>query len=125
MSPPENRLRKAENLAPDWAKMIEELSNRIPVKHIARVMGLTILSESMLRSYRNGVQPMYWRGEALVVFWCETMNRTREQLPMIPVQRGHRSARRQSDTSPKVVNLPEWPPAPQASVKPIKRRVAA
>lgn len=125
MSRSENRLQKAENMAPDWAKMIDELSNRIPVKQIARVMGLTILSESMLRSYRNGVQPMYWRGEALVVFWCKTLDRTREDLPLIPVQRGHRSARRTADTSPKAVNLPNWPPTPQPSVKPIKRRVAA
>lgn len=104
----ENRLRKEMVTAPDWPKMLDQLSEVMPTKHIARAMGLTVLTESMLRSYRSGVQPMYWRGEALVTFWCETFSKSREEVPIAPIVRGHRAQRRLVDTSPRVMALPNW-----------------
>lgn len=100
---------KPPDLAPDWASLLDDLSSRMSIRRIATVMGLTMLSESMLRTYRDGVQPMYWRGDALVKLWCETMGKTRDQVPLAPVRRGHR--RRQVDeTGPRVQALPAWPP---------------
>lgn len=101
--------RRQVDTAPDWGRLLDDLQQHMPLRKIAEAMGLTMITESMLRSYRAGVQPMFWRGDALVTLWCETMAIKREDVPRIPVVRGHRTQRRLVDTSPKVINLPSWP----------------
>lgn len=101
--------RRHVDVAPDWGKLLDDLQAVMPLRKIAEAMGLTMITESMLRSYRGGVQPMFWRGDALVTLWCDTMKVERENVPRIPVVRGHRTQRRLVDTSPRVMALPNWP----------------
>lgn len=102
---------RAPQMAPDWGRMIEDMI-RAGLKHadIGREMGVD-LTERMVSHYRVGVQPVYWRGEALVVLWCKTLRKKREALPMLEVTRGHRvRENRSGETGPRLRALPEWPP---------------
>lgn len=98
--------------APDWGKLIDDLIGAgETLRGIAGKMGFTVMTESMVRSYRSGIQPPFWRGDPLVAYWCAVMKQKRDQVPMVPVVRGHRVQRQAVDTSPKVLNLPAWPVA--------------
>jgi hypothetical protein len=117
--------------APDWGSLIDDLvGTGLSQRGIADAMGLTQMTESILRSYREGVQPMWWRGDGLVRLWCDVMKRERSDIPMIPVTRGRRRGvriveSRTADNGPRLVNLPQWPPAPKAQPKMKQRKVAA
>jgi hypothetical protein len=81
-------------LAPDWFRIITDLVYvGVPVREIARRLDLKS-SESLLRSYRAGVQPTYVRGEALIEFWASTLKRDKSEIPRVPWLAGHRAARR-------------------------------
>lgn len=81
-------------LAPDWFRIITDLVYAgVPVREIARNLDLKA-SESLLRSYRAGVQPTYVRGEALIRFWAETLKRDAQEIPRMPWAAGHRATRR-------------------------------
>lgn len=113
-------MRKTDQ-APDWPKLIDDLMQMdMPLRRIAEAMGLSMVSESMLRHYRNGVQPLWWRGDGLIKLWCEVTRKTRDQIPQVTVTRG-RWARRMGKTDAEArairVNLPEWPPAANAELK--------
>lgn len=102
------------DLAPDWPLLLDQLTHDAGMQwtQIARAMGLSMLTESMLRSYRAGVQPMYWRGDAIVELWCQKLGKTRKELPMAPVTRGHRMQRSRANEEPRwqgAANLPAWP----------------
>lgn len=104
----------------DWSAIIEQL---IESGHTTRTLSKALemeLSERALahyrRHYRQGQQPLYWRGERLLLCWCETFSKKREDAPQCPVKRGHRVDRR-LDPGPRVQALPQWPP-----VAPIKRK---
>jgi hypothetical protein len=76
--------------SPDWFAIITDLIYQgIPMKEVARHMDAKV-SESMLRYYRSGGEPLYVRGEALVRFWCDRTGKTVDQLPRKPFARGHR-----------------------------------
>ena len=67
----------------DWFRLITDLMQAgIPMRKIGETMGLSQLTGQMLRHYRAGVEPLHWRGEALVAFWCKTTGHPREQRPM-------------------------------------------
>lgn len=67
----------------DWFQLITDLMQAgIPMRKIGETMGLSQLTGQMLRHYRAGVEPLHWRGEALVAFWCKTTGHPREQRPM-------------------------------------------
>jgi len=105
---------------PDWALMIERLESvSVTRSQMAEAMGAQI-TDRMIRFYRTGMQPAYFRGVGLVTLWTET---TGEPVPMTELIRGHRASRHQ-DTGPRVQNLPAWPPSVPVAVKPVKRRKA-
>lgn len=76
-------------------------------------------TDRMLWHYQRGTQPLYWRGQALIVHWCESMGKTAAELPVQNVPYQYRVPKREGRDLE--VNLPKWPPSPQPSVKPIKR----
>lgn len=98
---------RAEPMSCDWARLIADLM----------ALGLTgqeihggMLSDKMLRHYRAGTQPQHWRGERILLLWCQRMGRTREDAPQRPVVRGHR-VRAQAVQGPVLQELPAWPVA--------------
>lgn len=101
---------RAPQMAPDWGRMIEDMM-RAGLKQgdIGKSMGVD-LTDRMIGHYRAGVQPVYWRGEALVLLWCETVKKKREALPMLEVTRGHRVADNRAESGPRLRSLPQWPP---------------
>jgi hypothetical protein len=113
--------------APDWARMIEDIAaTGLNYRQIGEATG-TVLTKNMIRHYVLGVQPLYWRGEAMVVLWMRATSLTREDLPMQEVTVPYRVP--QGARAPEVVvSLPNWPPVavaprptPQASVKPLAK----
>lgn len=109
----------------DWSKLIEQL---IESGHTTRTLSKALdmeLSERALahyrRGYEHGKQPLYWRGERLLLCWCETFGKKREEAPTCEVRRGHRADRRLI-VGPQVKSLPQWPPVASESVQPIKRK---
>ena len=80
--------------SPDWFALITDLIYLgVPMKEISRRMGATA-SESALRNYRAGAQPLYVRGEALIRLWMETTGKQAEDMPRCAFVRGHRAERR-------------------------------
>jgi hypothetical protein len=66
----------------DWFRVVTDLQRAgVPMKEVARRMDIK-LSEAMLRAYRAGSEPLYVRGEALIMFWVQHTGKSREQLPM-------------------------------------------
>lgn len=105
--------------APDWGLMIEDLiSAGVSQADIGKAMGVD-LTDRMLRHYRAGVQPAFHRGDAVVELWCKTRKKKRDDVPMIPITRGHRvSSNREPSTGPKVTGtLPSFPPVNSVAVK--------
>lgn len=77
--------------ANDWAAMLDELASLgVGSRRISEAMGGDV-TDRMLRVYRNGVQPTHWRGEALVLLWCQMTGKARETAPQCEVIRGHRA----------------------------------
>lgn len=76
---------------------------------IGKAMG-SVLTLRMLRHYRLGVQPLHYRGEAMILLWCETLGAERAALPTMELVRGHRVAGRETENGPRVQALPNWPP---------------
>jgi len=75
---------------PDWFAIVTEL---IYLGHSIKDMGRQLdplITESMLRYYRSGGEPLYVRGEALLRFWSEKTGKAVSQVPMRPFTRGHR-----------------------------------
>jgi hypothetical protein len=116
---------KKPQTAPDWALMIEQLAaTGLTPAAIGRAMSTCVLTNQMLRAYRMGVQPLHFRGEALIALWCVTLERHRDDLPMAELIRGHRVAtNRQPAAAPQVINLPAWPPG--QILKPVKEKKAS
>lgn len=110
-----------QELAVDWYTLLQQIMERgVTLKSVEQRLGGYQISNHMLRHYRAGAQPLHWRGEAMISLWCEVTGKARAGLPTTTLIRNHRvdhnRARRME------VNLPQWPPAPQPSVKPGKRR---
>lgn len=113
--------------APDWGQLISDVvSTGLSHGQIGERMG-AMLTTRMLRHYAEGVQPVHFRGEALVLLWCERMELDRTELPMLEVVRGHRAIRpKVIDVSPKMRNahalLEAIKPPVQRVVKAIVKR---
>ena len=70
--------------SPAWFTIISDLIYAgVPMREIARRIDVA-MCEKVLRHYRAGGQPTYVRGEALVRFWCETLNKQPSDLPRQP-----------------------------------------
>ena len=109
--------------SPDWRTVLDDLFGAgITRIAIGQAMGLQ-LCDRLIKAYRvDGTQPAYWRGDGLLTLWCTTMDKTRDQVPMAEVIRGHRVGRGVVQSGPRLQSLPQWPPAAPAAVSPIKRR---
>lgn len=111
------------DMRPDWRTVFDVLRSHYSGAEICRAMGLTMLSERMVQAYYSGDrEPLTFRGLALLRLWSARTGQPMEAVPMVPVVRGHRRARQPVDRSPQMQSLPAWPPAPQPSVRTIKRR---
>lgn len=81
--------------APDWFRIITDLIYAgVSMREIGRNIDIE-LSEQVLRHYRSGTQPLYPRGEALIRFWCSTLNKQQHEIPRVPFVRGHRAQRKE------------------------------
>lgn len=92
--------------APAWGVLIEQIvAAGLTHAVIGERMG-AMLTSRMLRAYADGAQPVHFRGEALIALWCATLKRAREDMPMLPVERGHRASRPKiADLSPRMANV--------------------
>jgi len=116
---------RATQTAPDWAVMIEQMVGAgLTFADIAKATQ-SVLTDRMVKHYAAGVQPLYWRGEAMIVLWCKSLRSDRAALPMCEIVRGHRATPSRNNIKyPKVGNLPAWPPNPAVAVEPVKRKYA-
>lgn len=115
---------RKDHTAPDWAVMIETIeASGLSLKAIGDACGFQITA-NMLRHYRRGTQPLYWRGEAIVVLWMRATGKARELLPTNQVSAPYRVP--QGARVPAVVvTLPNWPPrAPSPPAKTIVEKAA-
>jgi hypothetical protein len=113
-------------MAPDWHQVLDQLMHAgLSRRDISQRIGCD-LTLRMIAHYKNGAQPLHYRGEALIAFWCETLQRTRDQLPVAAVVRGHRvNFNRDPNNAPQMrAPLPQWPPIHQMA-KATKARKAA
>lgn len=107
---------RQETTSYDWAAMIDQLvCLGLSERGIGRAMQ-SELTRRMIEAYRRGAQPLHWRGELLVRFWCEHTKRERTDAPRCQVVRGHRVEHNQMQR-PQVVSLPNWPPAVPVAVR--------
>jgi hypothetical protein len=78
-----------ERLTTDWWRVITDLQQAgIPMLSIGKVMGDVQLTNQMLVHYRAGTEPLHWRGELLLTYWCTMMKKAREDRPMRPQIKG-------------------------------------
>lgn len=100
---------RKQHTAPDWAVMIEAIeASGLTLKQIGDACGFQITA-NMLRHYRKGTQPLYWRGEAMIVLWMRATGLERPDVPTNQVSAPYRVP--QGARAPAVtVNLPDWPP---------------
>lgn len=73
----------------DWSEIIFDLK-RMGMSHsdICSSMGRRV-TESMIRQYMAGAQPMHWRGELLIELWRKKTGRPREDAPKRPAPLTH------------------------------------
>ena len=114
--------------APDWEQIIAQLCARgLTYGDISRETR-SYLTNRMVSYYAQGVQPLHWRGEAMIALWIRSTGSTRDQLPMttISVAKGRamraRSAERPREPEP-VIEVPVFPvPQPKRRGRPPKVR---
>jgi hypothetical protein len=93
--------------APDWAIVIANIVATGLTE--ADVASRAEVSNKAIRYLARGVQPLFHRGNALVDLWCECTGRSRDELPLAELVRGHRKARGPADTAPRLQHLPAFP----------------
>lgn len=110
-------------MVPDWGRIIADLAAAGHTSTaVSKVMQMQV-TDRMVRWYGEGMQPAYWRGKLLIDFWCETLRRPMDAIPLTELRRGHRAQGQYArDSGPRAQALPQWPPAAPVAVKPIKRR---
>ena len=117
-------INRKPQLAPNWGLMIEDLMRTgMTQSDVGKAMGLD-LTDRMLGFYRAGVQPTFWRGDALLNLWLAVCKKQRDAVPMLPVTRGHRVPNnREVSQAPRLAgNLPSFPPIDGASTRPAAKR---
>lgn len=107
-------------LAPDWGRLVDDIVGAgHSVTDIGKAIGADF-TDRMVRHYRAGVQPTYWRGAALLALWSKVMKRQLDAVYMIEVVRGHRVPTNRNEVpGPRLQELPQWPPV--VASKPAKR----
>ncbi len=82
----------------DWWAIITELQRKgVSLARIGEALGGVQITAAMLSHYKAGTEPLHWRGESLLAFWCSAKDCRREDRPMRDVVRGlHRKAESQS-----------------------------
>lgn len=114
---------KHQQTAPDWAVMIEQMTAKgLTFADIAKATA-SVLTDRMVKHYAAGVQPLHWRGEAMIGLWCKTLNRRRDDLPTCEIIRGHRVIKTPENPTPQLQNLPAWPPVVAPKRKYTRRAV--
>jgi hypothetical protein len=107
----------------DWAAMLDELYTAgITASQIAASTNI-VQTHRAIEHYRRGAQPLYWRGKALLEFWCLHMRKTANDAPLQEIRRGIRVVR-EMVVAPRVQALPDWPPVKRPKIT-LKQRVAA
>lgn len=112
-----------QTMVPDWGRIIDELEGAgVTREAISSAMG-TPISNHMIRFYKDGCQPVWFRGHGLITLWCEQFKCVLADAPRTELRRGYRAQGSYTgDKGPKVQALPKWPPAVPVSVAPVKRR---
>lgn len=111
-----------QTMVPDWGLVIEQLGGAgCGNTAIGRAMGMQV-TDRMIRYYRDGMQPAWWRGQMLLELWAERLGRSISDVPMTELRRGYRAMRSHAPDGPRVQALPNWPPTAPVAVAPVKRR---
>lgn len=69
--------------AVDWFRLLWDLIQRGWT--VVEVGRRSQIPEGTLRGYMEGSQPPHWRGELLIVLWCQACDKRREDVPMCDV----------------------------------------
>lgn len=105
-----------------WGQLLDDLlAKGLTTREIGGAMGFE-LSTRMVEFYRRGVQPLHWRGEALLNLWCATMKKQREQAPMAAVNPDGKARGSAMPMHKAAMLLPQWPVVQKVFEAPKKRR---
>jgi hypothetical protein len=81
-------------MTPDWFRVITDLINLgLSMHEIGRTLGVDF-SRDLVRHYRNGTQPLYVRGEALLRLWSQRTGRPVDEVPRVPFYPPYRASGR-------------------------------
>lgn len=70
-------------VAVDWFRVLGDLAQRDrPMPAVSKQTGIGLTT---LYDYRDGNQPIHWRGELLLELWCAVCSKTRQDVPMATV----------------------------------------
>lgn len=109
--------------APDWPRIIAQIvATGMTELEIAKQPGVALTLKAIRYLAQEGRQPIFHRGECLVLLWCARTGNERATIPVADVIRGHRKARIARDTSPRLQSLPAWPEPVQRTDMQGKRR---
>lgn len=90
--------------------MLEELQAAgLKRRHLAKRLELSGITPQLLTHYRNGTQPLYPRGHAIIALWCELTGKSESEVPMIDWSQPYRTKRASRAAVPKLQSLPAWP----------------
>lgn len=104
----------------DWATMIEALERHGVARRTIGSRMYIELTDRMLIAYKRGSQPAAFRGLGLIALWGETFGG--KPCPMAELMVMPRERRAEPYTGPRIMSLPQWPPAAPVAVKPIRRK---
>ena len=110
---------------PDWCKIIEALEKAGESRRAISDRMQVGLTDRMLRAYKLGAQPAYFRAIGLIELWRVRFGSA--ELPVAELIRGHRREGRQDHRNelhsggPQLQYLPQWPVSAKVAVKPVKR----
>ncbi len=68
----------------NWFRLLTDLK-RAGLSMYA-VADLTGIPRTTISNYQNGGEPKHYNGEALVELWLQTIDCTRERLPLSPIE---------------------------------------
>src|ERR1044071_542530 len=79
----------------DWFRLLWDLVQRgYSFSEIGRKTGIP---EMTIRSYRDGGQPVYWRGKKLVSLWCAVCDSAEVDVPQAELVIMPRVVKRQAE----------------------------
>lgn len=110
---------------PDWCKIIEALEKAGESRRAISERMQVGLTDRMLRAYKLGAQPAYFRAVGLIELWRVRFGDS--ELPVTELIRNHRSETRRDyrkeahNAGPHLQYLPQWPVSAKVAVKPVKR----